>query len=108
MDNFGEWAFGINPAVADDARSTPVILRARPGSGDFSFSHRRLRMHAAGGVHYEYRISENLTEWTTATVTEESATASGTDAAYETVTLSIDPGHLAGRSRLFLKVEVSP
>ena len=108
MDNFGEWAFGINPAVADDARSTPVILRARPGSGEFSFSHRRLRMHAAGGVHYEYRISENLTEWTTATVTEESATASGTDAAYETVTLSIDPGHLAGRSRLFLKVEVSP
>lgn len=108
LDNFGEWAFGIDPATADDHRSTPLVLQARPLTGEFRFSHRRLRMHAAGGLHYEYRISGDLTEWSTAAVVESSATVDPADEAYETVNLSIDPGDLAGLSRLFLKIEVSP
>lgn len=108
LDNFGEWAFGINPEVADDPRSTPIILQAAPASGEFRFSHRRLRMHAAGGVHYEYRVSGDLMDWASASVTEDASAADESDAAYETVTLSIDPGHLAGQSRIFLKIEVSP
>ena len=108
LDNFGEWAFGIDPALADDHLSTPALLQALPGSGQFRFSHRRLRMHAAGGLRYEYRISENLADWFPATVHEETVAPGGAGDAYETVTLSIDPGSLAGRSQLFLKVEASP
>jgi hypothetical protein len=107
IDNFGEWAFGANPALADDSRATPVLLQVNPSAGEFRFSHRRLRMHATAGLHYEYRKSANLVDWSPASVTEESSVPDA-DSAYEIVTLSIAPEALAGSSKLFLQLRVLP
>jgi hypothetical protein len=107
LDNFGEWAFGTDPALGDDSRASPVLLQVQPSAGEFRFSHRRLRMHATAGIHYEYRGSGNLIDWSPVSVTEESSVPDA-DPAYEIVTLSIDPGALAGSSRLFLQLRVLP
>jgi len=107
LDNFGEWVFGTNPQLADDSRATPRLLRIRPAEGEFRFSHRRLRMHGTAGIHYEYRTSGNLVDWSPVPVTEESAVPDA-DPAYETVTLSIDPAALGGNPKLFLQLRVLP
>ncbi len=104
LDNFGEWAFGTDPEMKDGKRATPVLVQVKPVDGVFRFSHRRLRMHGAGGVYYEYRISSNLTQWAPVAVTEESAVVDPADAAYETVTVKVDPGALAGSRELFVRV----
>ncbi|MCW1924394.1 PQQ-dependent sugar dehydrogenase [Luteolibacter arcticus] len=108
LDNFGEWAFGTNPALTDDFRATPSLLLVQPAAGEFRFNHRRLRMHATAGLHYEYRSSENLIDWSPISVTEESTSVSEDDPAYETVTLSIVPGAVTGSSKLFLQVRIQP
>jgi glucose/arabinose dehydrogenase len=107
LDNFGEWAFGANPVLPDDSRATPLLLQVQPSSGQFRFSHRRLRMHDIAGLHYEYRTSGNLVDWFPVSVTEQSAVPDA-DPAYEAVTLLIDPGALTGTSRLFLQLRVLP
>ncbi|WP_035604220.1 PQQ-dependent sugar dehydrogenase [Haloferula sp. BvORR071] len=108
LDNFGEWAFGTDPALVDDKRSTPTLLLAQPATGSFRFSHRRLRMHTAAGLHYEYRVSDDLSHWSPAFVIEESTIPSTTDSAYETVTLSLAPGATTARRSLFLQVRIAP
>ncbi len=108
LDNFGEWVFGTDPAAIDDFRATPQLLVVAPQSGVFRFTHRRLRMHATAGIQYRYRISDDLIGWTDVTVAEESVAVSGTDPAYEVVTVSLPPGAATGASRLFVKVEVDP
>jgi glucose/arabinose dehydrogenase len=108
LDNFGEWAFGTNPLLADDSLAATSLLLARPASGEFRFTHRRLRAHAFAGIAYTYRISGDLTDWSNATVIEETVTPSPSDPAYETVTLSLAPGHLLGNTRLFLQVLATP
>lgn len=108
LDNFGEWVFGTDPAVIDDFRATPRLLMVAPESGVFRFTHRRLRMHATAGIHYEYRTSTDLIGWTPVAVTEESVAVSGTDPAYEIVTVSLAPGATTGVPLLFVKVEATP
>ncbi|WP_367872146.1 PQQ-dependent sugar dehydrogenase [Luteolibacter sp. Populi] len=108
LDNFGEWAFGTNPQAADDVRSATALLLVEPGAGEFRFTHRRLQAHEAAGIDYAYRIGDNLTDWADATVIEESAVAIPGDPGYEMVTLSLAPGQLAGKSKLFLQVVASP
>jgi hypothetical protein len=94
--------------VIDDFRATPRLLMVAPESGVFRFTHRRLRMHAVAGIHYEYRTSTDLIVWTAVAVTEESVAVSGTDPAYEIVTVSLAPGATAGVPLLFVKVEATP
>jgi hypothetical protein len=108
LDNFGEWVFGTDPESVDDFRATPQLLVVSPQSGVFRFTHRRLRMHATAGIDYEYRTSGNLIDWAEASVIEESVAVSGTDPAYEIVTVSLAPGSTAGEPRLFVKVRVTP
>ena len=108
LDNFGEWVFGTDPARMDDFRATPQLLMVAPESGVFRFTHRRLRMHATAGLDYVYRSSGNLMDWAVASVIEESVAVSGTDPAYEVVTVSLAPGSTTGVPRLFVKVEVNP
>jgi glucose/arabinose dehydrogenase len=107
LDNFGEWVFGTDPSLVDDSRGTPALLQIQPSEGEFRFSHRRLRMHATARIHYEYRMSGNMVDWSPVSVTEESSVPD-VDPAYETVTLSIDPAALNGRSKLFLQLRVMP
>ena len=107
LDNFGEWVLGTNPALVDDVRATPLLLQIQPSAGEFRFSHRRLRMHGTAGIHYEYRTSDNLADWSPVSVTEESSVPDA-DPAYETVTLSMDPAALTGSSKLFLQLRVLP
>jgi glucose/arabinose dehydrogenase len=108
LDNFGEWAFGTDPALADDARAATALLLARPATGEFRFTHRRLRAHALADIHYTYRTSDDLTEWSDAPAIEESVEPSLTDSAYETVTLSLPPAALTATTRLFLQVQATP
>lgn len=107
LDNFGEWAFGTDPQLADDARAASSLLLARPSTGEFRFTHRRLRAHALAGIHYTYRTSDDLAEWAEVPALEETVTLSP-DPAYETVTLSLDPALLGAGTRLFLTVHASP
>ena len=108
LDNFGEWAFGTNPLLADDSLAATSLLQARPESGIFRFSHRRLRAHAFAAIGYDYRISDNLTDWTSATVVEESTAPLPTEPGYETVTFSLAPEQLEDYMRLFLQVMATP
>ena len=108
LDNFGEWVFGTAPLLADDARATTTLVQAHPLSGEFRFRHRRLRMHTAAELSYEYRISEDLTHWTSVSATEESANVTPSDSGYETVTLSLAPEDVAGKDSLFIQVSVTP
>jgi hypothetical protein len=107
IDNFGEWAFGTSPVLVDDSRANPVFLQVKPTEGAFRFSHRRLRMHGTAGLHYEYRSSANLVDWSPVPVTEESSVPDA-DPAYEIVTVSINPSALSGSSKLFLQLRVQP
>jgi hypothetical protein len=108
LDNFGEWVFGTDPVRMDDFRATPQLLVVAPESGVFRFTHRRLRMHATAGLDYVYRTSDDLIDWAAASGVEESVAVSGTDPAYEIVTVSFAPGSTVGNPRLFVKVEVNP
>jgi hypothetical protein len=65
-------------------------------------------MHATAGIDYTYRTSDDLIDWTTVSVTEESVAVSGTDPAYEIVTVSLALGSTAAVPLLFVKVEVTP
>jgi hypothetical protein len=107
LDNFGEWVFGTDPAMVDDARATPALLQVQPSGGVLRFRHRRLRMHGTAGIHYEYRKSDNLVAWSPVSVTEESSVPDA-DPAYETVTLSVNPSAVNGSSKLFLQLRVQP
>jgi glucose/arabinose dehydrogenase len=107
LDNFGEWAFGTDPQLSDDGRAATSLLLARPATGEFRFTHRRLRAHATAGIDYVYRTSDNLTDWSTVPAIEEAVASSLTDPAYETVTLSLAPEHLSS-TRLFLQVQATP
>jgi hypothetical protein len=104
LDNLGEWAFGSNPLASDGARATTTIVLAAPATGSFRFSHRRLQAHAAAGLHYSYRLSEDLTGWSPATVVEESAVPIPNEPGYEMVTLSLAPAPLTGKTKLFVQV----
>jgi hypothetical protein len=104
LDNLGEWAFGANPLVSDGAKATTTVVQAAPPTGIFRFSHRRLQAHAGAGLNYSYRLSENLTGWSPATVVEESAVPLPADPGYEMVTLSLAPAQLTGKTKLFVQV----
>lgn len=104
LDNFGEWAFGTNPAQPDDHVAATSILLSEPVSGVFRFAHRRLSSRSQTGLEYVYRISSDLSTWRDATVVEEESSPLASSPGYEVVTLRIDPEELQGHDKLFLKV----
>ena len=104
IDNFGEWAFGTNPAKADSEVSATALVLVQPETGDFRFAHRRL----VGFSGYQYQASDNLSSWEPVTVTEESASPLPSSPGYEVVTLSLSPSNLVNRDRLFLKIVAQP
>ncbi len=104
LSNFGEWAFGADPARADREVSATSLLLVQPESGTFRFAHRRLADHAAAGLGYRYRISENLSDWEEITPIVEAATALPASSGYEVVTLRLPPGEWSEKPKLFLQV----
>ncbi|MEK7951081.1 arylsulfatase [Luteolibacter soli] len=108
LDNFGEWAFGTNPAKADGQVAATSLVLVQPEAGNFRFAHRRLAGFAGAGLGYAYQASDNLSSWSPVTVTEESATPLPASPGYEVVTLSLSPSDLLNRDRLFLKIVAAP
>ncbi|RYD63747.1 MAG: hypothetical protein EOP83_11410, partial [Verrucomicrobiaceae bacterium] len=108
MDNFGEWAFGTNPAKADGEVAATSLLLVQPEAGNFRFAHRRLAGFSGAGLGYQYQASDNLSSWEPVTVTEESATPLPASPGYEVVTLSLSPSNLVNKDRLFLKIVAEP
>jgi len=108
LDNLGEWAFGTNPLLPDGAKAATILQLVIPANGSFRFSHPRLQAHAGAGLHYSYRLSENLTAWSPATVLEESAVPIPSEPGYEMVTFSIAPSQVSGKKKLFVQVVAEP
>ncbi|QJE96332.1 arylsulfatase [Luteolibacter luteus] len=108
MDNFGEWAFGTHPDRSDAFVAATSLVLMQPSVGTFRFAHRRLSSFAAAGLNYRYMVSTNLSTWHEAAATEESTSALAGSPGYESATLTLSPGELAGQDRLFLKIEALP
>lgn len=108
LDNFAEWAFGTDPAKADDPVSATTLVLVQPESGIFRFAHRRWIGFAAAGLTYNYQLSSDLVDWQDASVTEESAAPLASSPGYEAVTLALSAQAVAEADRLFLKVGVEP
>ncbi len=104
LDNLGEWAFGTNPLLSDDTKAATAVQLAIPATNTFRFSHHRLQARATAGLNYSYRLSQDLTNWSPATVTEESVVPLPTEPGYEMVTLSIAPAQISGKPKLFVQV----
>ncbi len=107
LDNFGEWAFGADPARADREVAATSLLLVQPESDLFRFAHRRLAGHMAAGVSYLYQISEDLDGWHDIVPLEESATALPASPGYEAVTLRLPQGEWAEKTRLFLQISAA-
>ena len=108
LDNFGEWAFGTDPARADDEVAATSLVLVQPAAGTFRFAHRRLAGFAAAGVGYSYQVSDDLSSWRTADVIEESSAPLAASPGYEVVTLALSGEDLTGQNRLFLKAAAEP
>jgi hypothetical protein len=108
IDNFGEWAFGTNPARADSDVAASSLVLVQPEEGTFRFAHRRLASFAASGLNYGYQASDDLSSWEPVTIIEESAAPLAASPGYEVVTLSLSPTDLINKERLFLKIVAMP
>jgi arylsulfatase A-like enzyme len=108
LDNFGEWAFGTDPARSDSEVAATALVLVQPSSGTFRFAHRRLTGFAAAGLAYRYQVSTDLTNWNDVAPIEESAVSLPATPGYEAATLALPAGDLSGENKLFVKVAVEP
>ncbi len=106
LPNFGEWAFGTNPARADgEVAATSIVLEA----GSLRFAHRRLAAFAAAGAGFRYHVSEDLEAWTEVFPSQVAATALPASEGYEAVSLELPAADWNGKPKLFVRVSaVSP
>lgn len=104
LDNFGEWAFGTDPALADDPISATSLVLADPVNSRLRFAHRRRTDAAALGIAYTYQTSGDLSAWQDVTPVEESAVPLPATPGCEAVTLSLPAESVAGRGKLFLRI----
>ncbi len=108
IDNFGEWAFGTDPARADSEVAATSLVGVDLSSDTFRFAHRRLSGFAAAGLAYRYQVSANLGTWHDVVPLEEAASPLPATPGYEAVTLTLPPAELDGNDRLFLKIIAAP
>jgi hypothetical protein len=108
LGNFGEWAFGANPAVADDHVASTTLTFTNLASQGFRFAHRRLANFRQLGVKYQYYISTDLEHWTETVPVEQSSTPLANSPGYDAAELKLPDAALENRDRLFLKISAAP
>ena len=103
VNNFGEWAFGGDPAAADPsiARLQGLVITQQ---FDFQFEHQRLINAGNYGLEYHYYTSTDLQSWTETTPVQVGVASNEDKAGYEIVTLKLPAASIAGLSKLFLRV----
>lgn len=94
LNNFQEYAFGLNPQSA--ASVNPIISSLNRSTGTFTYTRRT----GSGRPAFTVEISENLSTWSPATVTESNITPSGNT---ETVDVTLSP--LPTSPKLFVRVK---
>jgi hypothetical protein len=107
VSNFGEWAFGGDPAAADAFIASLKGTLVGPGN-DFQFEFQRLINAASLGLQYRYFISEDLNAWSETTPILISAAQNEDDAAYEIVAMQLSPSEVAGKNKLYVRVLAEP
>lgn len=104
VNNFAEWAFGGDPMAVD-----PFIASLRSASltatQDFQFTYQRLMNAANYGLRYRYFISADLTNWVETAPTQVNSQSNEDFPAYEVVTVQLPSTAIAGKEKLFLRVE---
>jgi len=108
LDNFHEWAFGSNPNFSDDFVAGTTLVFQNLASEGFRFAHRALIDAAADGVKYHYYVSDDLKTWSEVTPTPVSTSALANSPGYQAVELRLPDAAVAGKDRLFLKVDATP
>ncbi len=103
VDNFGEWAFGGNPAIPAPATARVQLITVTPASA-FQFELRRLKNSAAVGLAYHVYFSENLADWQETTPLEVVTTPVPDQPDYETARLQLPAAVVSGKSKLFVRV----
>lgn len=107
VSNFGEWAFGGDPAVSDPAIAALKGTLVTP-MHDFQFEYQRLTDHAGVGLRYRYFVSDDLKSWTETTPDFVSVSDNEDRPGYEIVTLQLPANSLNGQDKLFLRVLAEP
>jgi arylsulfatase len=108
LGNFGEWAFGSNPGVADDQVASTTLVFNNLATQGFRFAHRRLAGYRQLGVKYQYYISTDLEHWIETIPVEQSSTPLANSPGYEAAELKLPDADIKDRDRLFLKVSAAP
>jgi hypothetical protein len=103
VSNFGEWAFGGDPAATDAYIAGFQGVHVLPGN-DFRFEFQRYINYAAVGLQYHYLISEDLVHWTEITPLFLATSTNEDKAGYEVVTLALPPAATTGKNQLFLRI----
>jgi hypothetical protein len=103
VSNFGEWAFGGNPAVPDSYIAGFQGIQVLPGN-DFRFEFQRYINYALVGLQYHCLTSTDLVNWTEVTPNFISSSVNEDKTDYEVVTLELPPGVTASQGRLFLRM----
>jgi hypothetical protein len=107
VSNFGEWAFGGDPAMADPSIASLKAAKVTV-TQDFQFTYQRLINAASYGLRYRYFASDDLAAWTEVTPVQVSAQSNEDNPGYEVVTLQLPSASIAGKSILFLRVLAEP
>lgn len=107
VSNFGEWAFGGDPAATDPFIASLKGVLMTPAH-DFQFDYQRLINAANYGLRYRYFTSPDLKTWTETTPVQVSAATNEDKPGYEIVTMKIPAGAIAGQTNLFLRVLAEP
>ncbi len=108
LDNLHEWAFGSNPNLSDDFVAGATLAFQDFASEGFRFAHRAVVDPEAAGVNYHYYVSDDLKKWNEVTPTVVSGTPLANSPGYQAVELRLPDIAVAGKDRLFLKVDATP
>lgn len=98
LDNFHEFAFGLNPGSGSSVNSITV----QPDKTTGIFQYTRLSP-AASGLIYKVMTSGDLAEWEEDVAATASQTVTGTSGGVQTVTVTLSPA-LPGETKLFVRV----
>jgi arylsulfatase len=105
VSNFGEWAFGGNPAVPDSFIAGFSGFQVLAGN-NFQFIFQRYRYYSAAGLQYSFQYSQDLRNWSDFTPNVISASVNEDDTFYEVMTMGLPAALTSGQHALFLRILV--
>jgi hypothetical protein len=107
VTNLGEWAFGGDPAAPDPYLASLHGAVVTP-THDFRFEFQRLSNAATLGLQYRYLISDDFKTWAETSPILISTDPNEDHPGYEVVVLQLPASAVAGKNKLFLRVQAEP